>query len=81
MNTHVSIRELNANVSATLARVEAGERLTITKNGRPIAELSPPRPAWMDDPEKRARVEEGLAILKRGLPGLQGPATYEERTE
>lgn len=82
MNAMVSVRELNANVSATLARVESGESLTITKNGKPIAELSPPaRPHWRDDPERRAIVERGLEVLKRGIPGLRGPATYEERTE
>jgi prevent-host-death family protein len=80
MNAHVSVRELNANVSATLARVEAGERLTITKNGKPIAELRPARPHWRDDPEQRAIVERGLAILERGIPGFGSPATYEERT-
>lgn len=80
MNAMVSVRELNANVSATLARVEAGEALTITKNGKAIAELRPPRAAWMDDPEKRAIVERGLAVLERGIPGLGAPATYEERT-
>ena len=80
MNAHVSVRELNANISATLARVEAGETLRITKNGRVIAELAPPRASWMDDPERRARVERGLAIMREGLPGLSGPATYEERT-
>ncbi len=80
MNALVSVREFNANVSATLARVEAGERLSITKNGRVIAELTPPRPAWMDDPEKRAIVERGLKIFEEGIPGFGAPATYEERT-
>jgi prevent-host-death family protein len=80
MNAMVSVRELNANVSASLARVEAGETLTITKNGRIVAELRPPRPTWMDDPEKRAVVERGLAVLKEGIPGFGSPASYEERT-
>jgi prevent-host-death family protein len=81
MHARVSIRELNANVSAALARVEAGERLVITKNGKPIAELSPPgRPHWREDPERRAIVERGLEIMRQGIPGFGAPATYEERT-
>ena len=39
--TAVSVRELNANVSAIVARVEAGESMTITKRGRRIAALVP----------------------------------------
>ncbi len=35
------MRELRNDVSAILRRVEAGERLTITVNGHPVAELVP----------------------------------------
>jgi prevent-host-death family protein len=38
---HISVRELRNDVSAILRRVEAGERLTVTVNGRPVAELVP----------------------------------------
>lgn len=34
-------RELRNNVSEVLRRAERGERLTITVNGRPVAELGP----------------------------------------
>jgi prevent-host-death family protein len=34
-------RELRNNVSEVLRRVEAGERLTVTVSGRPVAELVP----------------------------------------
>lgn len=37
----IGVRELRNDVSAILRRVEAGERLTITVNGRPVAELVP----------------------------------------
>jgi prevent-host-death family protein len=39
----VSVRELCNSVSAVLRRVEGGERLTITADGRPVAELLPLR--------------------------------------
>lgn len=38
----MSVREARAQFAAALAAVEAGERVTITKNGKPVAELGPP---------------------------------------
>jgi antitoxin (DNA-binding transcriptional repressor) of toxin-antitoxin stability system len=77
----MSIREFNKNTSAAFAKVEAGETLDITKNGKVIAEVRPPRPKnRMDDPEFRAARERLLEGLRKGIPGLSGPATYEERT-
>ncbi len=42
--TTIPQRELRNNVSDVLRRAEAGERFTITVDGRPVAELGP-RPA------------------------------------
>lgn len=39
--SEISVRELRNNVSSVLRRVEAGERLNVTVNGRPVAELTP----------------------------------------
>ena len=36
-----TIRELNQRTAQVLARVEAGETVTVTKNGRPVAVLRP----------------------------------------
>ncbi len=38
------MRELNQNTSAVLARVEAGERLDVTRNGVVVARLEPVTP-------------------------------------
>jgi antitoxin (DNA-binding transcriptional repressor) of toxin-antitoxin stability system len=77
----MSIREFNANTSKAFAKVEAGETLDITKNGKVIAEVRPPRPKnKLDDPEHRAKHEKMMALLRKGLPGLNGPASYNERT-
>jgi prevent-host-death family protein len=76
----MSIRELNANLSKAVARAEAGEVIDITKNGKPIAELRAKPKNRMADPEFRAARERMLARMERGIPGLKGPATYEERT-
>lgn len=37
-----SVREARARFATALAAAERGERVTITKNGEPIAELVPP---------------------------------------
>jgi antitoxin (DNA-binding transcriptional repressor) of toxin-antitoxin stability system len=77
----MSIREFNANTLAAFARVEAGESFDITKNGKMIAEIRPQRANKMDDAEYQERHEKMLAMMREGMPGLQGPFTYEERTE
>ncbi len=77
----MSIREFNKNASAAFAKVEAGETLEITKNGKVIAEVRPKKTRRMDDPEFRAKYERMLAMMREGIPGLKGPFTYEERTE
>lgn len=37
----VTIRELRNNGGVVIDRVRAGERLTVTRSGRPVAELCP----------------------------------------
>lgn len=43
MGNTVSVRELRNKVSEVLRRVESGERITVTVDRRPIAELRPLR--------------------------------------
>lgn len=43
MNT-VSLQDLQQNPAALLDRVEAGERLVVSRDGRPVAELRPLAP-------------------------------------
>lgn len=62
----LSVRELNANISRALARVEAGETLDIARNGRVIAELRP-KPAARDAAWRKA-YEESVEFLRKGLP-------------
>ena len=49
----VASRELRNNTRRLLERVEAGESITITVDGRPVAELGPlgRRPRWMPKEE------------------------------
>ncbi len=73
----LSIRELNANISRVLARVEAGETLDISRNGRVIAELRPKRPvrdaAWWK------AFDESAETLRKGFPGKIGEITDEDK--
>ena len=38
----MSVREARAQFATALSAAERGERVTITKNGKPIAEIGPP---------------------------------------
>ncbi len=78
--TVMSIREFNAQVSKAIARAEAGEVIEITRNGKPVAELRAKRQSKFNDPEWRAAYERMVKGFEKGIPGLSGPATYEERT-
>jgi prevent-host-death family protein len=63
----VGIRELKANLSAYLRRVQAGQRVTVTDRGRAIAALVPAEPApaleWA-----HAMVAKGQARWTGGKP-------------
>ncbi|HUZ10527.1 MAG TPA: type II toxin-antitoxin system prevent-host-death family antitoxin [Acidimicrobiales bacterium] len=43
MGTSISVRDLRNTVSEVLRRVEGGERLTVTVDRRPVAEIVPLR--------------------------------------
>ncbi len=56
--TEVASRELRNNARQLLDRVEAGESLTITVGGRPVAVLQPAdrRPRWVGRSEFVSRI-------------------------
>lgn len=56
--TSVPQRELRNNVSDVLRRAEGGERLTITVDGRPVAELGP-----VGGPRKPATFQQLRSVL------------------
>ncbi len=59
MDDDVSVRELRNQTSAVLRRVEAGARLRVTVDRRPVAQLSPlaARPTWVAGSVWRAALE------------------------
>ncbi len=59
MSTSISVRELRNTVSEVLRRVEGGERLTVTVDRRPVAEIVPLRR------HRIVSVAEALAIAAR----------------
>jgi prevent-host-death family protein len=63
--TEVPSRELRNDTAGVLRRVEAGEEITVTVNGRPVAELRPVgrRPRWMSK-------EDFLRNFQQADPGL-----------
>jgi antitoxin (DNA-binding transcriptional repressor) of toxin-antitoxin stability system len=60
----VSIRELRNSTSAVVSELEAGERLTLTVNRRPVADILPhaeDRDPWVPASELRRIVTEAAA--------------------
>ncbi len=70
----VSVRELKGGLSRYLKRAAAGEDITVTSRGRPIARLLPaPKPSVSEEPstaEVRARLAQvpGIIVGKPGKP-------------
>ncbi len=64
MSRNVSIRELRNSTSRVVAELEAGERLTLTVNRRPVADILPHvggRDPWVPSSELRRIVHEAPA--------------------
>jgi antitoxin (DNA-binding transcriptional repressor) of toxin-antitoxin stability system len=75
----ISVRELRNHTADVLRRVEAGERLRVTVDRRPVAQLGrlPARDVWVP----RERVVDALLQADPGLEGdLAGalPGTVDE---
>lgn len=78
----VASRELRNDTAGVLRRVEAGEQVTITVNGRPvavIAAIEPKRRRWLSNTELVKRLESNQADpgLRDDLAELAGATTDE----
>lgn len=75
--THVTIRELRNHGGDVIDRVAAGERLIVTRDGRPVAELlpmrSPPVPADALLPRWRRLPMMDLGALRADLDAVVDP--------
>jgi prevent-host-death family protein len=67
MASEVSVRELRNHMAEVLRRVEGGERLRVTVDRRPVAELGPlpARTTWVP----RQRAMDSLVQADAGLSG------------
>ena len=66
MERIITATEANQRFSEVLREVSAGESFTVTSRGKPVAEITPPKP------KKRATKEELKALWEEmdKLPGL-----------
>jgi prevent-host-death family protein len=58
----VSVREVQHQLAAILDRVERGEEVTVTRRGRPVARIVPPRPP------KKVHWPDFAARMRRDFP-------------
>lgn len=77
----VTIRELNANVSRVITRVQHGETVDVSKDGKVVAEIRPKGGDWLDDPVRREARETLLTLMDKRIFGMSGPLSYDERTD
>jgi prevent-host-death family protein len=80
---HVGIFEAKTNLSRLIEQVEKGQRVVITRNGKPVAQLSPVmRQATCDDseftPEKIERRRRALERLREIANRLKINPTHNE---
>jgi antitoxin (DNA-binding transcriptional repressor) of toxin-antitoxin stability system len=64
MSRNVSVRELRNSTAAVVSELESGERLTLTVNRRPVADILPHsegRDPWVPAAELRRIVDEAPA--------------------
>ncbi|MEN4476584.1 type II toxin-antitoxin system prevent-host-death family antitoxin [Mycolicibacterium cosmeticum] len=78
--SEVASRDLRDNTAGLLRRVAAGEDITITVKGKPVARLSPyqpPRRRWIQRDELLSRLERTQADtgLRHDLNELAGDTT------
>lgn len=63
----MSVRDANQNFSRVIAAAERGETIVVTKNGRPVARITPQSAGRGDDPEWRRR-HDALSAALRNKP-------------
>ncbi len=74
----VGTYELKGNLSKLLERVERGERITITRRGKPVAVLSP---LPSEKPDVRKVIEEMRQFQKEHAPTLGPDLTIRDLIE
>jgi len=70
----MSVREARANFAHALSVAESGERVVITKNGAPVAELGPPA----SEPVKKGLDWARLEQIRKELGIKKSPVPLDE---
>jgi prevent-host-death family protein len=82
MGKTLSLRDANQAFSRCIREVEAGEEITITRRGRPVARLIPAEGRRTLTPEQEAALSRLEAAMRQGWPLHAGPldrdALYDE---
>ncbi len=73
MTKTVSLREANQSFARCIREVEAGEEFVITRNGKPVARLSPVSGRRVLTPEQEAAWERLKAAMEKGWNIGAGP--------
>lgn len=78
----ISARDANHRFSQLLTDAEAGQRIVITRHGRPVAVLSPHK-RHLSKAKKEAAIRRAVAMMEKGLPWPvgAGPFTRDEMHE
>lgn len=66
----ISVREANQNFSQVIAAAERGETIVITKNGTPVAKITPQSADRTKDPQWKA----AFKALKKSLQSKRATA-------
>ena len=74
MTLFVPIKDLEAQLADLAAKVEAGETVVVTQDGRPVFDLAPHKPAGPGSAQGRANLEKGWAYWKS--IGVEDPFPY-----
>ncbi|ASO18813.1 prevent-host-death family protein [Actinoalloteichus hoggarensis] len=77
MSQRIGSRELRRDEAEVVRRVEAGERFTVTRAGRPVADLVPHRPG--DPPSAADRTLGAVQAEFRGLPSVDAARWERDR--
>ncbi len=73
MTKTLTLREANQTFARCIREVEAGEDIVITRNGTPVARLSPVNQARVLTPEQQAAWERMKAAMEEGWDIGAGP--------
>ena len=73
MTKTVTLREANQSFSRCIREVESGEEFVITRNGVPVARLSPVSKRRVLTPEQQAALERLKAAMEKGWDLGAGP--------